>query len=136
MNRYSVDLTGFTPEEYMAAEDFLSMAVAEEDRARVAEHFQEALQGSSGDNVEMRIPRRDGSRFWASASYRPILDADGGSLGFRTSTRDVTDSKQAEDALAHLNDELVDEAAALAEANATITRIAATDDLTGLANRR
>ena len=42
----------------------------------------------------------------------------------------------AEEELAHLNADLVVEAAALAEANATITRIAATDHLTGLANRR
>ena len=52
------------------------------------------------------------------------------------SFRDITERKRAEEALAHLNDELVSEAAALAEANATITRIAATDHLTGLANRR
>ena len=52
------------------------------------------------------------------------------------SFRDITARKRAEEALAHLNAELVDEAAALAEANATITQIAATDHLTGLANRR
>jgi len=38
--------------------------------------------------------------------------------------------------MARLNADLLDETAALAEANATITRIAATDHLTGLANRR
>ena len=50
--------------------------------------------------------------------------------------RDVRERKLAEKALADLNDELLAETAALAEANATITRVAATDDLTGLANRR
>jgi len=56
---------------------------------------------------------------------------------------DITARKQAEDEvrqrnqeLDHLNGELAAEAAVLAAANATITRIAATDDLTGLANRR
>ena len=52
------------------------------------------------------------------------------------SFRDVTARRRAEGKLAQLNAELVREADALAEANATITRIAATDDLTGLANRR
>jgi diguanylate cyclase (GGDEF)-like protein/PAS domain S-box-containing protein len=136
MNQYSVDLTGFTPEDYMAAEDSLSMAIAEEDRAWVVKLFLEALQGGSGDNAEMRVLRKDGSRFWASVSWRPILDADGGSLGFRASARDITDSKRAEEARVRLNDKLVAEAAALVAANATITRIAASDVLTGLANRR
>jgi diguanylate cyclase (GGDEF)-like protein/PAS domain S-box-containing protein len=44
--------------------------------------------------------------------------------------------QQAEEALTRLNDELVAEASVLARANAFISRIAATDHLTGLANRR
>ncbi len=46
------------------------------------------------------------------------------------------DVRQRNQQLARPNADLVDETAALAEANATITRVAATDDLTGLANRR
>ena len=52
------------------------------------------------------------------------------------SFRDITARQRAEEALVHLNDELMDKAAALKEANVAITRIAATDHLTGLANRR
>ncbi len=48
----------------------------------------------------------------------------------------ITERKQAEEALARLNDELAAEAVVLEAANATITRVAATDTLTGLANRR
>ena len=136
MNGYSVRLTGHVPEEYIAATDFLSMTIAPEDLAWVSEQFQGAVRGSSGDNVEMRILRNDGSRFWASVSWRPILDAEGRSLGFRTSTRDITEQKQAETALARLNFELAAKTNVLEVANATITRIAATDALTGLASRR
>ena len=49
---------------------------------------------------------------------------------------EIAERRRAEEDLAHVNDELAARAAALEEANATITRIAATDDLTGLANRR
>lgn len=57
--------------------------------------------------------------------------------------RDISERRRVEEALLlakeqteAANRELTSEAAALEAANATITRIAATDDLTGLANRR
>jgi len=71
---------------------------------------------------------------WNSAT----LYADDGATPVATIAQgqDITERKRAEQALLRLNEDLVDETAALAEANATITRIAATDHLTGLANRR
>ncbi len=83
------------------------------------------------------------ARFWAHLESRPQHTADGETDSSWMTFTDVTARKQAEEEirqrnreLADLNDELVAEAAALAAAHATITRIAATDDLTGLANRR
>ncbi len=99
MNPYSVKLTGYTPEEYIAAEDYLLMAIAPEDKNLVSEKFQEALNGSSGDNLEIRNLRKDGSVFWVSVSWQPILNANGQSLGFRTSAQDITERKQAEEQL-------------------------------------
>jgi len=99
MNSYSETLTGYTPEEYIAAEDYLSMVIAAEDIEMVLEKFQEALQGISGNDMETRINRRDGSKFWASVSWRPIFDLNGRSLGFRTSTQDISQRKKAEELL-------------------------------------
>jgi len=99
MNSYSETLTGYTPEEYIAAEDYLSMVIAAEDIEMVLEKFQEALQGISGNDMETRINRRDGSKFWASVSWRPIFDLNGRSLGFRTSTKDISQRKKAEELL-------------------------------------
>ena len=99
MNPYSEILTGYTPEEYIAAEDYLSMVIAAEDIEMVLEKFQEALQGISGNDMETRINRRDGSKFWASVSWRPIFDLNGRSLGFRTSTKDISQRKKAEELL-------------------------------------
>jgi diguanylate cyclase (GGDEF)-like protein/PAS domain S-box-containing protein len=68
---------------------------------------------------------------------------DGSVVGRVWSFRDVTERKRAEAEIQQRNtqllrliDELLDKTAALEDANTTITRIAATDELTGLANRR
>ena len=99
MNSYAVALTWFTPEEYIAAQDFLKMAIAEEDRPIALERMREAAKGGSGDNLEIRALRKDGTKFWVSISWRPILDSSGVSLGFRTSAQDITERKRTEDAL-------------------------------------
>ena len=101
-NSYSERLTGYTPQEYMEAERILPMLFLEEDIETVRKKFENAVFGDTGDNYEIRIKRKDGSWFWASVSWRPILDSNGNSLGFRTSTRDISERKQAELALNEL----------------------------------
>ncbi|MFZ4401631.1 MAG: PAS domain S-box protein [Bacteroidales bacterium] len=94
MNSYSVNLTGYTPDEYMATDDFLSMIIEPEDFPLAYEKFQDAMQGTSGEGLEIRCLRKDGSRFWVSTSWRPILDSNGNSLGFRTSSQDISEKKK------------------------------------------
>jgi PAS domain S-box-containing protein len=106
MNPYSEQLTGYSPEEYIAADDYLSLMFAKEDIRLVKKKFKQTNFGTSGDNFEIRVLRKDGSRFWGSISWRPILDANGRSLGFRTSTRDITERKQVEAEIKKLNEEL------------------------------
>jgi diguanylate cyclase (GGDEF)-like protein/PAS domain S-box-containing protein len=74
--------------------------------------------------------------FWAHLEGRPRRAADGESLSSWETFTDCQERVVAEEKLAHLNDELAARAVALEAANATITQIAATDHLTGLANRR
>jgi len=91
----------------------------------------------------MRWTCKDDVIRWMESRLLAVYDAEGRLVAVEGITRDITARKQAEEDvrqrnqdLAPLNDELVVETAALAEANATITRNTATDDLTGLANRR
>ena len=102
MNSYSELLTGYTDQEYMKAESLLPMLCLEEDIEQVRSKFKNAVFGFKGDNFEFRIKRKDGSWFWASVSWRPIFDSKGNSLGFRTSTRDISERKQADLALNEL----------------------------------
>ena len=50
--------------------------------------------------------RKDGSRFWASAMISPMRDAQGGLVGYAKVTRDLTQRRRTEQALAQSNQEL------------------------------
>ncbi|HET6494493.1 MAG TPA: PAS domain S-box protein, partial [Thermoleophilia bacterium] len=90
---------------------------------------------------ELRFRCRDGAIRDGLLS-RDIVESQGNQYSVMIVV-DLTEHKQAEERilehhreLQRLNEELVAKAAALEEANAKINRIAGTDDLTGLANRR
>jgi diguanylate cyclase (GGDEF)-like protein/PAS domain S-box-containing protein len=92
-------LTGYTPQECLAMPDYPLRLVAAPDaeKARIARI--RALAGEGGSDFEFRAKRKDGSLFWASASWQPVYGAQGEFLGHRSSMRDITERKQAELAL-------------------------------------
>ncbi len=92
-------ITGYTIKEIKAMSEFPSLMVHEDHRDRIQRAFKSALRGTTGKNVEFKMYRKDGSVFWAEASWQPIFDDKGFSLGQRTSIRDITDRKHAETAL-------------------------------------
>jgi len=92
-------ITGYSIKEIMAMSDYPSSIIYEQDRDRIERAFHSALKGSSGNDVQFRIVRKDGKVIWAEMSWQPIYDDDGGSLGHRESIRDITARKEAEDAL-------------------------------------
>ena len=74
--------------------------------------------------------------FWAHLETRPQPGRGGEPPSFWIAFTDFSERRRAEDEQARLNQEMAARAADLEAANATITRIAATDHLTGLPNRR
>jgi diguanylate cyclase (GGDEF)-like protein/PAS domain S-box-containing protein len=93
-------------------------------------------------NCELRLLGTDEAPFWVHLDAVLADEADGTQVCQATLT-DITSQKEAEEEhrqqnrqLLCLVDELTKKTAALETANETITHIAATDDLTGLANRR
>lgn len=99
-------ITGYTPEEVLAMPDFISVMVFEEDRESFIRHFQTALTGTRGNNFEIRCVRKDKTHFWLSVSWQPVYDEQGGFLGIRTSGRDITSVKKAEEERFHLEKQL------------------------------
>ena len=98
--------TGLTMDECMRIPDFPLPLVHELDREEIRKCFISAVNGSSGNDVEFRIRRNDGSTKWVAVSWQPIYNSDGLSLGHRSSIRDISERKWMECKLIRSNDEL------------------------------
>jgi PAS domain S-box-containing protein len=92
-------VTGYSIKEIMAMSDYPGSIVYEQDRDRIERAFRSALKGSTGNDVQFRIVRKDGKVIWGEISWQPIYDDSGGSLGHRESIRDITSRKEAEEEL-------------------------------------
>jgi PAS domain S-box-containing protein len=89
---------GYTADEIMG--QHFSRFYTEEDRASNLPFraLQTALEEGKFEDEGWRV-RKDGSRFWASVVIDPIRDPEGMLLGFAKITRDITERKQAAEAL-------------------------------------
>jgi PAS domain S-box-containing protein len=92
-------ITGHGVAEALGMEGYPLPIVLPEDRPKIEEMLQGARSGSSGNDVEFRVLRKDGGIRWAAISWQPIGDDEGRSLGFRTSVRDIQERKRAEQRL-------------------------------------
>jgi PAS domain S-box-containing protein len=92
-------VTGYSIKEIMAMSDYPSSIVYEQDRKRIERAFHSALKGSTGNDVQFRITRKDGRMTWVEMSWQPIYDDSDSSLGHRESIRDITARKEIEEAL-------------------------------------
>jgi signal transduction histidine kinase/ActR/RegA family two-component response regulator len=88
--------------------DFISVIIAEEDRDSFLQHFKHALTGTRGENLRIQYLHKNGSKLWLSVSWQPVFDAHGNFLGIRTSGRDITAIKQAEEEKRNLEKQLFD----------------------------
>ncbi|MDR1889976.1 MAG: EAL domain-containing protein [Zoogloeaceae bacterium] len=94
-------ITGYTPEECMQMEDFPLSLVHDNDKGLVRHQMRQALDGLSGQDMEFRITRNDGRSLWCAISWQSIHDAQGLSLGYRSSVRDITLQHHATEELAY-----------------------------------
>jgi PAS domain S-box-containing protein len=73
--------------------------IAPEDRARAVENMQKTLTHGAIRNIEYCLLRSDGSRFIGELHASVVRDAEGRPQAFIATTRDITERKQAENAL-------------------------------------
>lgn len=100
-------MTGYSPQEVMAMQEFPKPLILEEDWPKVQASFQEAIQSEgAGPSLEFRIRRKDGQTVWGYVASQAIYDDRGRRMGHRSSIRDVTDRKRAEEELRNRTEEL------------------------------
>jgi PAS domain S-box-containing protein len=89
-------ITGYGVAECLAMPDYPLPIIHEEDRPAMARYLASATWGGSGNHEEFRIRRKDGEMRWGAVSWQPLADENGQIAGYRTSVRDITDTKRIE----------------------------------------
>ncbi|NIA19903.1 MAG: PAS domain S-box protein, partial [Xanthomonadaceae bacterium] len=94
------ELTGYSPEEFLADYRLMRKLVIPEDCHIYIDHRHEVSTDGRFLPIEFRIRRKDGQVRWFEHICRPVAGADGENLGIRGSNRDITARKLAEEILA------------------------------------
>jgi PAS domain S-box-containing protein len=100
-------LTGYSVEECLQMSNYPIELVYVQDRPQMQSLFDHAIkEKSSGNDVEFRVKCKDGGIRWMGVSWQPICNSENDFIGFRSSVRDVTDRKRADEKLKTAYDEL------------------------------
>jgi PAS domain S-box-containing protein len=94
-----VAVTGYTPEEYASDPYLWFRMVHEKDRPAVQGQATQVLLGQDTQPIEHRIRRKDGILRWVRNTLVPHYDAQGKLLSYDGLVSDITERKQAEEAL-------------------------------------
>jgi len=98
-NPLSVAVTGYSPEDFASNPHLWLLMVLEEDRTLVLEQVELVLQGQDVEEIEHRIVRKDGVIRWVSNTFVLNRDPHGKLLSYDGIVKDITDRKQAVEAL-------------------------------------
>ncbi|MEN8141677.1 MAG: sigma 54-interacting transcriptional regulator [Thermodesulfobacteriota bacterium] len=113
-------ISGYPAEEFIANPDLFREIILADDIKTWEDHYHDARQEYQLREIQFRIRKKDGSLAWIEHACQPVNGAQGEILGFRSSNRDITRRKNAEEdlhwALAEINryqDKLEEESACL-----------------------
>ncbi len=127
-----VAVTGYRAEEFRESPYLWFEMVYEEDREAVQEMVRKVLAGEQLHPVEHRIIRKDGELRWVKNTLVPHYGSQGQLLAYDGVIRDITERKQAQEALeaehSLLAQKVEERTAELEQANAELARAARLKD--------
>jgi PAS domain S-box-containing protein len=104
-NSRIAEMLGYTVEEMQGRSFFDFMD--QESRVQAQAYVERRRQGIR-ERHDFKFCRKDGSRLWAIVSATPILDAEGQFVGVLRMITDISDRKQAEEALRESHQQIAD----------------------------
>ena len=90
---------GYTQEEWLGDPRFWTKILHQQDRPRVLAQFERADKDGEPPDLEYRMIAKDGSVIWIRENATLLRDADGSPLLWQGLMIDITERKQAEEAL-------------------------------------
>jgi formate hydrogenlyase transcriptional activator len=136
-NRVSLDYLGVTLEEWLRAP--LGHFIHPDDRERLGA-FQNRLSIGSAHDLEIRLPKGDGTHRWFLARYNPVCDDQGKLRRWYVACTDIDERKKAEERLQQENvalraeidetsmfEEIVGTSSPLAVVLSRVSKVAASD---------
>jgi len=98
VNQRTVEIHGFSSKDEILGKNAFDI-VTPRDRDKIAKNMRQALKRSTVRDQEYTLLKSDGSEFPAELSTSVLQDASGKAIGHITISRDITERKQAEEAL-------------------------------------
>ncbi|MCC6127501.1 MAG: PAS domain-containing protein [Pirellulales bacterium] len=92
-------MTGHAPAEFLADSNLLRRLIHPDDLSLFDEHMRCCENRREPGESEWRLVQYEGTWRWVAHACQPVFDEFGQYLGVRSSTRDITDRKQAEEKL-------------------------------------
>ena len=96
VNQAVEKVTGVSPEECMAMDNYPWPLVYEPDMDAVKELHSQALAGEGRQEKIVRVRHKDGRLVWVSWSLEPVLDDKDQVIGVAGAAKDITGQKEAE----------------------------------------
>jgi PAS domain S-box-containing protein len=106
-NKRAGDLLGYAVKELVGRPVFELYADAPLGKEETAQILQRSMTGETVADQELQIRRADGTSIWVSLTVTAVHDAHGQFVESRSMVVDITERKQAEEALKRRNEELM-----------------------------